>query len=61
MVFYAGKLIQTLDNPTILVINDRNDLDDQLFSTFSDNSMLLRQIPKQAEDCDDLRKKLDVC
>jgi type I restriction enzyme R subunit len=38
MVFYAGKLVQNLNNPTIVVITDRNDLDDQLFDTFAGNS-----------------------
>jgi type I restriction enzyme R subunit len=52
MVFYAGKIVQTLNNPTVLVITDRNDLDDQLFDTFADNSDLLRQPPKQAESCE---------
>jgi len=47
--FYAGKLVQNLNNPTIVVITDRNDLDDQLFDTFAGNSDLLRQPPKQAE------------
>lgn len=49
MVFYAWKIIQSLDNPTIVVITDRNDLDDQLFSTFSGCQQLLRQAPVQAE------------
>lgn len=52
MVFFTGKIVQSLNNPTILVINDRNDLDDQLFDTFADNSSLLRQPPKQAEKRD---------
>ena len=43
MVFYAGKLVLELNNPTILVITDRNDLDDQLFDTFAGCSQLLRQ------------------
>ncbi len=60
MVFYAGKLIQCMNNPTILVITDRNDLDDQLFDTFINNNQLLRQMPQQADSCADLRKKLDV-
>lgn len=60
MVFYAGKIIQKLSNPTILVITDRNDLDDQLFDTFADNNALLRQIPKQAETRDDLKSLLQV-
>ena len=55
MVFYAGKLVQNkkLENPTIVVLTDRNDLDDQLFNTFSASNLLLRQKPKQAEERDD--------
>ncbi len=49
MAFYTGKLVLTLDNPTIVVLTDRNDLDDQLFGTFSRCSELLRQAPVQAE------------
>ncbi|PUU87515.1 type I restriction endonuclease subunit R [Halanaerobium sp.] len=60
MVFYAGKLVLGLDNPTIVVITDRNDLDDQLFGTFSSSSDLLRQKPKQAESREDLKKLLSV-
>jgi len=60
MVFYTGKIVRCLDNPTVLVINDRNDLDDQLFDTFADNSALLRQPPKQAKDCNDLKELLKV-
>jgi len=60
MVFYAGKLVQTLNNPTIVVITDRNDLDDQLFDTFAGNSDLLRQPPKQAESCGQLKELLKV-
>ncbi len=60
MVFYAGKIVQTLNNPTVLVITDRNDLDDQLFDTFADNSDLLRQPPKQAESCENLKTLLKV-
>ena len=60
MVFYAGKIVRTLNNPTILVINDRNDLDDQLFDTFAGNSELLRQPPKQAESCEELKNLLKV-
>lgn len=52
MVFYTAYLIRELNNPTIVVITDRNDLDDQLFSTFSKSSDVLRQTPRQA----DLRK-----
>jgi type I restriction enzyme R subunit len=60
MVFYTGKIVRALNNPTILVINDRNDLDDQLFDTFAGNSELLRQPPKQADSCEDLKKLLKV-
>lgn len=60
MVFYSGKLIQRLNNPTIVVLTDRNDLDDQLFLTFSQSSELLRQTPKQAENRDDLKELLSV-
>ena len=60
MVFYAGKMIlhPLMENPTIVVITDRNDLDDQLFGTFSKCSDLLRQPPEQASDREDLRNKL---
>jgi type I restriction enzyme R subunit len=47
MVFYTGKIVLALDNPTVLVITDRNDLDDQLFDTFAASAQLLRQEPKQ--------------
>ncbi|MFW9940377.1 MAG: type I restriction endonuclease subunit R [Candidatus Thorarchaeota archaeon] len=60
MVFYAGKLVLSLDNPTIVLITDRNDLDDQLFETFANCRQLLRQEPVQAENRDDLREKLKV-
>ncbi len=60
MVFYAGKLVLSLDNPTIVVITDRNDLDDQLFETFANCRQLLRQEPVQAENREDLREKLKV-
>jgi type I restriction enzyme R subunit len=60
MVFFAGKIVRNLSNPTVLVINDRNDLDDQLFDTFAGNSDLLRQPPKQAESCEDLKTLLKV-
>ena len=49
-----------LDNPTILVITDRNDLDDQLFDTFASSTQLLRQKPKQIESRNDLKDKLKV-
>ena len=60
MVFYAGKIVRALNNPTLLVINDRNDLDDQLFDTFAGNSSILRQPPKQADSCEDLKTLLKV-
>jgi type I restriction enzyme R subunit len=60
MVFYTGKIVRALNNPTILVINDRNDLDDQLFDTFAGNSDLLRQPPKQADSCGELKTLLKV-
>jgi type I restriction enzyme R subunit len=60
MVFYAGKIVRALNNPTILIINDRNDLDDQLFDTFADNCALLRQPPRQAESCENLKTLLRV-
>jgi len=55
MVFYTAGLVRELNNPTILVITDRNDLDDQLFSTFAKSQDMLRQTPKQA----DVRKLTD--
>lgn len=60
MVFYTGKLVHNLDNPTIIVITDRNDLDQQLFDTFFDCKTLLGQTPEQAESRDDLKKLLKV-
>lgn len=60
MVFYVGKLVLALDNPTILVITDRNDLDDQLFDTFAASKQLLRQDPVQAENRSDLKDLLKV-
>ena len=62
MAFYAGRLIlhPQMENPTLVVLTDRNDLDDQLFGTFSRCWELLRQTPTQAEDREDLRRKLQV-
>lgn len=60
MVFYTGKIVLALDNPTVLVITDRNDLDDQLFDTFAASSQLLRQEPKQVEDRQQLKSLLKV-
>ena len=48
MVFYTAYLVKEFSNPTIVVITDRNDLDDQLFSTFVKSKEILRQEPKQA-------------
>ena len=60
MVFYTGKIVLALDNPTVVVITDRNDLDDQLFGTFAGASQLLRQTPKQADNRDELKELLKV-
>jgi len=60
MAFYTGKLVLELDNPTVVVITDRNDLDDQLFGTFSRCSELLRQKPVQAETREKLKELLSV-
>ena len=60
MVFYAGKIVLELDNPTIVVVTDRNDLDGQLFGTFAGCKQLLRQEPVQAGNRDDLKKLLKV-
>jgi type I restriction enzyme, R subunit len=60
MVFYTGKLVLTMQNPTILVITDRNDLDDQLFDTFAASRQLLRQEPVQAESRAHLKELLKV-
>jgi len=62
MAFYAGRVIlhPAMENPTIVVITDRNDLDDQLFGTFAACKELLRQPPVQAADRADLREKLKV-
>jgi type I restriction enzyme R subunit len=62
MAFYAGRVIlhQAMANPTLVVLTDRNDLDDQLFGTFARCRDLLRQPPVQAADRADLRAKLAV-
>lgn len=62
MAFYAGRLVThaAMENPTIVVITDRNDLDDQLFGTFSRCHELLRQRPAQAESREHLRSLLKV-
>ena len=62
MAFYTGSAIRepAMENPTVVVLTDRNDLDDQLFGTFSRCQDLLRQPPTQAESRADLRSKLSV-
>ena len=62
MACYAGAIARhpDMENPTIVVLTDRNDLDDQLFGTFSRCQDLLRQEPVQAENRADLRRKLSV-
>jgi type I restriction enzyme, R subunit len=61
MAFYAGQIIKhpAMENPTLLIITDRNDLDDQLSGTFSMCKDLLQQTPQQAESREELRKLLD--
>ena len=61
MAFYAGKLVisEELENPTIIVITDRNDLDDQLFGTFLKSKDILRSTPVQASDRTHLRELLN--
>ncbi|HEY0084453.1 MAG TPA: type I restriction endonuclease subunit R, partial [Allosphingosinicella sp.] len=61
MAFYAGIIAKhpAMENPTLVVLTDRNDLDDQLFATFGMARDLIRQTPRQAGDRDDLRKLLD--
>ena len=62
MAFYAGAIARhpAMENPTVVVLTDRNDLDDQLFGTFARCQDLLRQEPTQAESRADLRRKLSV-
>ncbi len=62
MAFYAGRIIlhPAMENPTLVILTDRNDLDDQLFGTFARCQELLRQPPTQAESRADLREKLRV-
>lgn len=62
MVFYAGKLVQDreMENPTIVVLTDRIDLDGQLFGTFSRCAQILRQMPVQAESREELQSLLHV-
>jgi type I restriction enzyme R subunit len=60
MVFLSGKLVLALDNPTLVILTDRSDLDDQLFDTFAGCRQLLRQSPQQAENRDAVRQLLNV-
>ncbi|MHC1771715.1 MAG: type I restriction endonuclease subunit R [Flexilinea sp.] len=62
MVFYAGKLVlaEEMNNPTIVVLTDRNDLDQQLYETFTNCQQLLRQTPVQAANRENLKKLLSV-
>ncbi len=62
MVFYTGKLVlsEPMNNPTIVVLTDRNDLDQQLFETFGACAQLIRQTPVQAESREGLKKLLAV-
>jgi type I restriction enzyme R subunit len=62
MVFYAGRLVlePAMENPTLVVLTDRNDLDDQLFGTFLRCHELLRQKPVQAESREQLKQLLAV-
>ena len=62
MVFYAGLLVvdRQLKNPTVVVITDRNDLDDQLFDSFVAGKDLLRQMPRQAKNRADLKRLLQT-
>ncbi len=62
MVFYAGKLVlnEAMNNPTIVVLTDRNDLDQQLYETFVNCQQLIRQTPQQAANREDLKKLLAV-
>jgi type I restriction enzyme, R subunit len=59
MVFYTGCIVKEIKNPTVIVLTDRNDLDEQLFSTFSKAKDILRQTPISIKDKDDLREKLN--
>jgi type I restriction enzyme R subunit len=62
MLFYAGKIIQhpAMQNPTLVILTDRNDLDDQLFGTFAAGQERLRQSPQQADSRDHLQQLLQV-
>ncbi len=60
MAFYAGQVVAhpAMENPTVVVVTDRNDLDGQLFGTFAMCRDLLRQTPQRAESREDLQKVL---
>jgi len=60
MVFFTGKIVRLLNNPTVVVITDRNDLDNQLFETFAASKQLIRQEPVQAENREHLKTLLRV-
>lgn len=62
MVFFSGKLIidPRMENPTLVILTDRNDLDEQLYETFTNCQQLLRQEPQKAESRRDLRQLLKV-
>lgn len=60
MTFYTGQLMKKFNNPTIIVLTDRNDLDNQLFATFSKAESYLVEAPKQANNKDELRDMLNV-
>ena len=59
MVFYTANMIKKLGNPSIVVVTDRNDLDNQLYTTFAKCSNYLKQDPVQIENREDLNDKLD--
>jgi type I restriction enzyme R subunit len=58
MVFFSGLLVKNLNNPTVIIITDRNDLDDQLFETFANCAQLLRQVPVQIDSRSNLIEEL---
>lgn len=60
MTFYTGQLMKKFNNPTVIVLTDRNDLDNQLFGTFSKAQSYLIETPKQAEDKEQLKEFLNV-
>ena len=62
MAFYAGRIVRepAMENPTVVILTDRNDLDNQLFGAFARCQDLLRQPPARAESQADLREKLAV-